>query len=254
MENVISDIILMKDGVYMVQTNNYVFEMCVIHYGSTYTIKYGDATNREEGPCIEITYDTKREHIARLDSVAYYERCSANKTLEKRHGTHEMLQTVLKILSTNFPKIKRILFKDVSAFDCNGRKVWLSYYGLLVYGITWYEKHFAAKPLEPHIRDAVVTFKTLLLQKPKRGVFSFAKNIKNFETWNEYFRSIKDCTYFLENMDSIERVSGVKLVYSDWYISVRKIADYKVDILSVKSIKKKYGGGSIGLVVSDEPI
>jgi hypothetical protein len=75
----------------------------------------------------------------------------------------------------------------VSSFDCNGKNLWLSYYGLLVDGITWYEKHLAAKPLEPHIRDAVVTFKTLLLQKPKRGVFSFAKNIKSFDTWNDYF-------------------------------------------------------------------
>ena len=182
--------------------------------------------------------------------MAYYPRCSSNKGLEKREGTHEMLRSVLKILHENFPSIKRVTFRDVSAFDCNGANVWLSYHSLLVNGMTWYEKHFGAKPLEQHIKECVYSFKNLLVQKPKRGVFSFAKGFDKFETWNDYFRSIDDCNYFLEHMNEIERVSAVKLVYSEWYIPVRKIAGYSVDILSVKKIKKKYGGGALGLVVS----
>lgn len=247
----------MKEGIYLVRTQSYTFEMHVIHYGTTFTIKYGDPSSRE-GPCIEITYDTNRESTASLDNLAYYTRCSYDKDLEKRKGTHEMLRSVLKILAKSFPTIKRVILKDVSAFNCNGRDVWLSYYGILVDGETWYEKHFGAKPLDRHIKEPISKFKQLLSTRPKNGVFPFVKSISQpFDTWHEYFRT-KDCTYFLQHMGEIERSSAVKLVYSSWYIPVNKILDYDINILSVKRVKRSrkiisQNGGSIGLVVTGHP-
>lgn len=37
----------MKEGAYKVSTTKYSFIMDVIYYNNVYTIKYGDATNRE---------------------------------------------------------------------------------------------------------------------------------------------------------------------------------------------------------------
>jgi hypothetical protein len=45
----------MKEGHYKIITNQYTFGMTISKFENIYTIRYGDATNRE-GPCVELTY------------------------------------------------------------------------------------------------------------------------------------------------------------------------------------------------------
>ena len=78
----------MKDGSYIVTTNNYefeLFELCsncdfqelsaravsarelnIYKYGNDYSISFGDPTNKE-GACVGLTYDITNPKIIKLD-------------------------------------------------------------------------------------------------------------------------------------------------------------------------------------------
>ena len=236
----------MKEGDYKITTTNYVFEMQVMEYGGIYEIKYGDPENRE-GPCIDINYDTRTDDtILKLESISYYERCAKNKSLERGDGTREMLKSVLKICVDKFPNVKKIYFRDVSAFPCANKYTYLSYYSLLIYGQTWYERYFQAKPINKMDRQSLNEFRELLAHKPESGIFTFYKHNTDHKTWNEYFASKKeDCEFFINIQDEIKKVLKVNLVYSEWYIRAKDVARYDINIhkTEIKKKNRMHSGG-----------
>ena len=234
----------MKDGYYIVDTGNYKFDMSVVKYGNNYSIQYGDAMSRE-GPCVELSYNTNDDYIE-LQSLAYYPRCANNRDLEKGDGTREMIMSILQICIDAFPDVKRVLLKDVSDFHCNNKRVLLSYYSLLLYGQTWYERHFSARPLHKEDGKTLDNFRKLLLTKPKRGVFSFYEHA-DCTNWHEYFQNYKQahgCEVFHEYQKEFEKVAQIKLFYSSWYIRARDVKNYNISY-SIKNSKtpKQFGGG-----------
>jgi hypothetical protein len=233
----------MKDGYYIVETANYVFDMSVVKYRNNYSIQYGDSTNRE-GPCVDLLYNTNDDYIE-LQSLAYYSRCSSNKELEPGTGTREMIMSILKICIEAFTGVKRIVLKDVADFHCNNKRVLLSYYSLLLYGQTWYERHFKARPVHKEDNETLDEFRKPLNDKPKKGVFSFYEP-GDYENWHRFFESYKKnngCGFFHEYQSEFENISQTKLFYSSWYIRARDIKDYDVTYSIKKSKTNKQFGG-----------
>lgn len=234
----------MKEGIYDVKTTNYVFEMSVTLYKTLYTIQYGDPMNRE-GPCIEITYDSKRECVINLENVGYYPRCTKGPLMDRGEATREMLQSILKLCVEAFPACKKIVFKDVSNFDCDDGQVLLSYHHLLLYGQTWYEKHFGARLSDRDKRSTLEDFRKLLIQKPKKGIFSFYDG-KNYDTWHVFFAKAKEiygCSFFVKNKHTISRVANINLFYSVWYIKAETARNYDVTIRTKLTKKHEFNGG-----------
>lgn len=81
----------MKDGSYIVTTNNYEFEFNMHKYGNAYSISFGDPTNKE-GACVGLTHDTTKPKIIKLDYLKYEKRCSKGDDLLKGTCTQEMLK------------------------------------------------------------------------------------------------------------------------------------------------------------------
>ena len=232
----------MNEGTYKVKTKNYTFILDVLHVEKIYTIKFGDALNNNEGPCIELTYDTDNDYM-KLDSLLYDVRCSYKQDLQKGSGTKEMIKTILMLAVKSFPKVKRIIFNDVSSIMCNSKILYLSYYYFVCHGQTWYEKYFDARPSTNKLKHALKEFKELLAQEPSKNIFSFYA-LEKHNTWYDYFKS-KQCDFIIEHKNEIEKVSKTKLLYSEWYIRSSDILDYEVEIVSISKYKKKLIGGVI---------
>ena len=134
--------------------------------------------------------------------------------------------SILKICAEAFPDVKRVVFKDVADFHCNGKRVLLSYYSLLLYGQTWYERHFKARPVHKEDNETLDEFRKLLNDKPKKGVFSFYEP-GDYENWHRFFESYKktnDCGFFHEYQGEFESISLTKLFYSSF--NFRKIFNF----------------------------
>ena len=226
----------MIQGSYIVTTNNYEFELNIYKYGDEYSISYGDPSNRE-GACVGLTYAVSDLTILKLDYLKY--------DLLKGTGTQEMLKSVLQICVGHFPKIKRVVFHDVSCFECNELQVSLTIYYLLLYGHTWYEGKFGAKFMNKTKRKKLDEFKALLNTKPKKNVFSFYDDTIQAANWHEYFRKMKDmngCEFMMSYRHEIEKVAELKFMYSSWYIPSKVVKTFNVQTIV---IRLKKGGNNI---------
>lgn len=246
----------MKEGYYKAYTDNYSFTMSVLLAGSTYTIWYGDVENKE-GPCIEITYNTNDKQVCKLQGISYYPRCAMKKGLAKSHGTIEMLQSILHLVTSKFPEIQRVVFNDVSSVECDdGTSMIVSYASLVQHGKTWYERHFSARMLHKYDRDSLKIFKDLLSKQPTRGTFTFydkkvlASNVE-YDNWHEYFMKMREnhgCEFFSKHKNEIQKASGMQLMYSEWYIRASDIANYPHTVKRIKLYKGLQAGGMTPVV------
>ena len=95
----------------------------------------------------------------------YYDKeCDLTDTFERNTDTHKLLQILISYIKHNYPYITKLKFNDASTRTCdNGSTVDLSIMSFLIYGKTWYERHFNAyldeKDREPFIR-AVTDYNT----------------------------------------------------------------------------------------------
>ena len=230
----------MKEGSYIIHTNNYKFEMNIYYTNNIYTIEYGDPRNKE-GACVGLTY-FKNSDFIKLDYLSYFKRCSKDNDLLKGTGTQELLQSILKICIDNF-NIKKVIFNDVSNFECDSEVILLSMYYLLLYGETWYENKFSAKYSSKIIRDSLKLFKLFLKEKPSKGHFSFYDSDIIADTWKEYFIKYKDkytCLFIKNNLKEIEKKSGIVFKYAELYIKNKNIKKYNINY----TIKKQKTGGT----------
>jgi hypothetical protein len=114
--------------------------------------------------------------------------------------------------------------------------------------MTWYQRHFQAKPKNKIDRQRLDKFCELLTQKPKAGIFTFYKTPTNHQTWNEYFISKKEnCEFFINITREIRKKLKLNLNYSEWYIRAKDVSNYDVnyDVKRKKSENKfVQSGGS----------
>lgn len=242
---------MLEEGAYRVKTSKNEFSFDIMQYDIYYSIRFGDPYNREEGPCIEIQYNTERNE-ANIESLVYDRRCGSSRSLERGEGTRDMVMASLKVLATLFAGLTNVYFKDASQISCENNSLYLSYYYVAMHGQTWYERYFNAKPRKKKLYNKLKAFKELLSSKPSLDTFSFYKNLTNHETWNTYFRE-KSCSFFLQHFNEIVNVSRVNLVYSEWRISRRSIDSYNVSLSSIKKKKTPLvRGGKQQLLASED--
>lgn len=83
-----------------------------------------------------------------------------------------------------------------------------------------------------------------LQQKPIDG-FGFP-GCSSFETWQQYFQSL-NCLDFVTYKSKMEKWLGMKLVFSEWYITRSAIKSYNLSY----DLKKMTSGGNILRSVHD---
>ena len=218
----------MKEGHYKITTNQYTFDMTISKFENIYTIRYGDATNRE-GPCVELTYDLTTPSKLKLDNLEYKTHCSDGGNLKRGEGTIHMIQSVLKLLMSQFPKLSKVSLHDVATIQCKQHSVSLAYIYVLCYGTTWYGKYLHAKPKNKDIKRGLDDLQHTLSQDPHARPLGF-KPSSDHTTWYDYFQSkkdSKDCMFFWDNMPSIKALVKVPLTYSEWYVSRKHIDKYE---------------------------
>ena len=223
----------MKAGFYSIECNNYIFELSVTKYDESYSFQFGEVKSND-GPCVELTYDVNNPKILVLESLKHHAKCAVNKNLERSSGTIIMIKCIFKLIVTEFPSIKRISLKDVADFNCDGKRITLSYHYLCLYGQTWYEKHFQAIAKSKHYRHTLDEFRKYL--KKRHG---------KFENWHAYFhhkKATEGCNYFIEHQDDILKMLSINLIYSEWYIRTKDIIKYDVEIKK-KRVKYLQSGG-----------
>ncbi len=206
------------------RTQNYIFLMEALKYDSDYSILFGDPRNPEESPCVELTYEANTPRSIKLDGVLHDDRCSVGKKLQRRTGTVEMLQSALKMVIDHFPQVELVYFNDASGFDCQNKHVYLCYYSFLRHGKTWYEMHFNAQMMKTAKQEKLNNARERLTQKPT-DEYGFL-GCTSHKTWQEYFNSL-NCLEFVTYQRKIEKWIGMKLVYSEWYITKDEVKTYK---------------------------
>lgn len=229
---------MLPDGAYKVKTLNYEFILRITTADNLVQVQYGDPTN-QEGPCMELSYDTNMPTKIELENMMYVSRCSVDEHLQKGSGTVEMMRSMIAICKLLMPSAKRMYFKDASEFPCNDQRMFLAHYSLLLHGQTWYERHFQAVMKNKAYRERLDVFRHLLKSKPKEGIFTVNKRlIQKHSTWQELFQDLyqsQGCAALVEIQDQIFKVARVKLYYSEWYIPVlhSQKEDFPIEIKKV---------------------
>lgn len=106
----------------------------------------------EEGWCIDFLYSHVDPSIIYMKSVMHYRKCPMEDNLENGIGTKIMLKAALRMAFKIFPKANQVHFHDLTQIEYVERG--LSHYvdlpimKMIQEGVTWYEKHFHAKPVD----------------------------------------------------------------------------------------------------------
>lgn len=112
-------------------------------------------------PCIHISV-TKDQKKAVLQDLVFFTTCSISEKLKKGDGSLVlMVKCSLKWLFDKYPELKRIEFMDKSYFESKDGKIMLPEKMVVKEGMTWYQKHFGAKPLTEQAKLAYNKYKSL---------------------------------------------------------------------------------------------
>lgn len=143
-----------KDGVYILRSIDFFFLATIRLIGATNyeinlipTPKNGpmlDSENSDDASaCVELSvYPNSR--VSDPDRPQMNEKCSLGSDLQKKSGTKQMHMSALsfasKILNQSVYR-----FTDASYVLCDGERISIRDYGLLVDNQTWYQRVFDAK-------------------------------------------------------------------------------------------------------------
>lgn len=252
---------MLSEGPYTVKTENYEFLLKVTIIDNTvFELQYGDPST-PQGPCMELSYDLRKPKRINLESLVYDARCSTDGKLQKGGGTLEMVNSIFAICKREMPEAERIFFKDVSDFDCQGERIILANYSLLIHGYTWYERHFGAVMRDRMGRKRLDLFRErILFEKPKAGVFKGldASLIKSCETWHSLFNDLYQshgCSAFVNLLDQVPKIAQVRLYYSEWTIKMCHVlppatltySQSKSKVKKNNRLTSHFGGGHLTL-------
>lgn len=86
--------------------------------------------------------------IAHLSHLYYSTECTVNGAMSAGEGTRQMVRTALSHVVEQHPFVQRVRLTDMSTVHCNGSSVPLAPLYMSLYGQTWYEKAFGARPVD----------------------------------------------------------------------------------------------------------
>ena len=186
------------------------------------------------------------EYSAMIDYVGFNEGCSLFEPMERGFGTRDMVKSTLALCRKLFGTSK-FMMHDASKFDCLAAEgeVDLSVHNLLVYGKSWYERKFDAKPSSLHdslrwdrskqLLASVVDEDRATRIKQYIDIFFREEDREQFleivndaligrNSWNQMFENINlsynGCVFFTGRMiDSVSNLFGIHVVDS-WYIPI----------------------------------
>jgi hypothetical protein len=95
-----------------------------------------------------------------ISNIRYCEKRSIKGLLKRDKGSIDMLNTLLSYIKNNYyPKnVLKVTFDDdCQIFSNFGEKIELKSIHYLIYGKTWYEKHFNAQPYFSHSKQHYLT-------------------------------------------------------------------------------------------------
>lgn len=105
-----------------------------------------DASGNE---CISVYID--EDDTLLLSYLKYRPTCSISHDMSNGESTIHMIKGLLKFVMEKEAKYDSIHFEDISTFDCilpgkrNTIQISLPFFNFVVYGKTWYERHFQAE-------------------------------------------------------------------------------------------------------------
>jgi len=221
--------------------------------------------NSKDGSCVQIdVHHSKRK--ADLGGVMFNRNCPANKELARKEGTVSLVRCALKVILLLYPSITHYTLTDKSWFECRNRNVHLCNHNFLLYGKTWYQRHFEATNRSGLTERTMKRFDRVLSKKPTErfSVFwgRFDKLIRNsscykdirdrlgtirqmYETcddWHDFFRNVHEqvgCFFFVPMLKHLFSYFSYGTFYGEkWFISAMAVDGWTLDGLKIKEIKQ----------------
>lgn len=151
---------IMDDSAWLIETSRNEF-IAVIHPRNTVSTHIYVGGKKKGCVILDIDHE---DHIASLH-VGYDKLCNVNGDLQNNRGTILMIKAACTFMFAKFPTIQSIILRDTSSISCeNGEKLSLSRMQLFLYGKTWYQRYFDAKPDGAHAK--LNTFLDVIKTKP----------------------------------------------------------------------------------------
>lgn len=197
--------------------------------------------------------------IANFNKIRFDVDCSLGSNFVRGIDTNMILKFVITYIHNTYPFVKEMLFNDASTRTCdNGFNVNLSNMSYLLYGITWYQKHFDAYIKDKNDINKVNQNIKLFQEKKKILPWDYIKDsftsfpisesemkelYKNTSTWQDFFMAINNrigisqfCIFispWIENF--INRFLKLNFMFIQFHLPIK---DYKIDY----SITEYVGG------------
>lgn len=211
-----------------------------------------------------------------LHGVKYDETCSIRQQPMPNAATKLMVkavvQTLLEIFGHGF---KQVNITDNSFFDCASvrSRVPMANHNVLLYGKTWYQRHFHAK-CEDRVKATYISEYEARLSKPVTMTFDdFCRRFGGVrdrlkpcwqasQTWMELFQRINriyGCDYF-QSIQELDLYFGIiDLKGSEWSIPIKNVQRWKLNntvtiLRPFKKLKKTTHGGYMGTFGPDKPM
>jgi hypothetical protein len=215
---------------YEIITSNYIFEINKKRMKSGN--EYYQILNEKGRECVKIAKYHENEEIIYLQHLNYFESCSTNKSLMRKHGTLEMLNGMLEFVNREYPD-KRYIFEDDSSITIEGKRISLNILYVLLYGETWYMRNINAVPLDRDFLEKLERINNYLTLN-KDEFITFIKIEDNEEIINR-----ETLNNILTNSNNKKmNIKGLKRIYEESITS----RDF------LQKIYKRYGMGIFLLV------
>lgn len=207
-----------KEGFFLIKVTKSFTE-------GSYSVRVTPVSRGEDGvdvsktTCLDIDISrTSSENSAEIDYLRFDERCSLFEPMKRGSGTHQMLMSTLSLCKKLFG-VAKFFLSDASTFFCPSAndEVDLAYHNLFVYGESWYERKFNARPCSVQDSQKWENSKSLLKKKVSRDQGDRIKRMieviykDDSEEREEYLdiveQSVHDLT-FIGMFDSINYPEG----------------------------------------------
>ena len=227
------------------------------------------------GNCVDIFVDPELKECV-LFGVEYGVNCSESGDMPHTE-TKTMVKAALQWISTRYSDetFKRVEFDDNSYFQCNrNMRMPLANHHVLLYGRTWYQRHFGARSNNPLLEQSIAEYHTRLSlpiditfenfcrwSKPESNSnIEMLKEIWNKranQSWHHLFRAINrkiGCEFFACMPRLISKLGIADLNLKRWFIPRNTVQSWNMPIqiqrggsLNLPLRERVSGGGNKSL-------
>jgi hypothetical protein len=182
--------------------------------------------------------------IGDLPHVQYNQLCNLEGNFKRGVDTTMILRTMLTWIHTNYPHVTHLRFTDTSWRDCYDKTISLAKMSYLLYGKTWYQKHFDAfvdPDYASSLREAEERFAAWkskitwdMLCDSIEYCVPYKHEFESAKTWQEFFRAVRDdmgvadfCEWVSPWIDLVmDKYMGLNLQSIKWYMPVVSSVSY----------------------------